>query len=416
MIKKKKILWLSNCTFNEEKISATGTWIIAMGEALINTGEVELYNISPGNTRTIIRSDCRGINQWIIPTIKTDSKGLPPQYIINFIKTVEQDVDPDIVHIWGTETYWGMLAAINLFSKPVLLEIQGLLYAYAKVFYGGLSNNDLIRCIGIKELILPKRLFYFRNQDFLNRGEREKCIINNMNFIAVQSNWVKAHIKLENKDAKIFETGIILRHQFYEAEKWKNNCDETIVFTSSSGSNMYKGLHVLFRAISVLKKTIPNIKLHIAGRILYDKVLQDGYSNWLLKEAQRLDISDSLVWLGSIKEDEIINQLQKASVFVVPSYVETYCVALAEAMMLGVPCVVSYAGAMPELAQDNESALFFPVGDYMICAWNIEKLLLNNNLANEISINGIARAVIRNDRVNIVSNQLKIYDEIFDLS
>lgn len=412
MQKKKKILWLSNCAFSEEKISATGTWIIAMGEALIKSGEVELYNITYGNTKIIIRNDCHGINQWIIPNVKINSEGLPPKYIIDFIQVVEQEVNPDLIHIWGTEYYWGMLAAKNIILKPAILDIQGLLFAYAKVFYGGLSNSELIECIGVKELLLPKRLFYFRKQDFLKRGDREKYIINNVNFISVQSSWVKAHIKLENKNAQIFETGIILRNQFYEAEKWNPGGDETIVFTSSSGSNMYKGLHVLFRAIAVLKKTIPTIRLHIAGSILYDKVLQDGYSSFLLKEAQRLNISDSLLWLGSIKEDEIINQLQKASVFVVPSYVETYCVALAEAMMLGVPCVVSYAGAMPELAQDNESALFFPVGDYMACAWNIESIINDDSLAKYLSFKAVTNREIKNNTQNIVKKQLEIYKTV----
>lgn len=412
MLKKKKILWLSNCAFSEAKISATGTWIIAMGEALIKSGEVELYNITYGNTKTIIRSDCHGINQWIIPNVKTNSEGLPPQYIIDFIKGIEQELNPDLIQIWGTEYYWGMLAAKNIISKPTLLDIQGLLFASAKVFYGGLSNSELIRCIGLKELLLPKRLFYFRKQDFIKRGEREKYMLSKIQFISVQSNWVKAHIKLQNKNAKIFDTGIIIRSQFYKAEKWKGIHTEVIIFSSSSGSNMYKGLHVLFRAVAVLKKTIPTVKLHIAGGILYDKFVQDGYSNWLLKEAKRMNISDSLVWLGSINEDEIINQLQKASVFVVPSYVETYCVSLAEAMMLGIPSVVSYAGALPELAQDNESALYFPVGDYMSCALHIEKIVKDASIANKLSMNAIKKSLTKNNREEIVKRQLQIYNAV----
>jgi len=47
--------------------------------------------------------------------------------------------------------------------------------------------------------------------------------------------------------------------------------------------------------------------------------------------------------------------------------------ALAEVMIVGLPTVVSYIGAMPKLAQHNESALYFPVGDYMACSIQIEK-------------------------------------------
>lgn len=410
---KRKILWLSNCTFSEEKIKATGTWIIAMGEALIKTGEVELYNISYGNTKTIIRNDCQGINQWIIPNVKTNSKGLPPQYIIDFIKGVEQEVNPDVIHIWGTESYWGMLSATNVFSKPVLLEIQGILSTCVSVFYGGLSNSELMGCVGLKEIILPQRLFYFRKQEFIKRSRIEKFIISNSPRIAVQSDWVKAHIKLENENAILFNAGILLRKEFYVAEPWKRSKNnEVIIFTSSSGSNMYKGLHVLLRAIAVLKKTIPTIKLHIGGRILFDKILQDGYSNWLVKEAKKLGIINNIEWLGSLTADEIIYQLQIASVFVVPSYVESYCLALAEAMIIGIPCVASYAGAMPELAEDKKSALFFPVGDYTTCASHIQQIVNDESIANHLSIKARASAFKKNNFIDNVKVQLAIYDTI----
>ncbi len=413
----KKIIWLSNVAFSNQTMRSTGTWITAMAEALLKTHQIKIYNISQGDVNTFERRDCSDIIQWIIPRGNVNKKGLLSKKIVEFLRTIEAEIKPDIIHIWGTEGNWGMLGATNVFSNPVLLEMQGILFAYERVFYGGLSFHELLNCIGLKELLLPKRLFYFKRKDFRNRGKIEKFVIKNSSNISVQSEWVKNHIKLENPEARIYDTGILLRNEFYNTNQWNNlHSTDLVIFTSSSGSNMYKGLHVLMRAIAVLKKKYPNIKLHIAGNIIYNSFLQDGYSNWLMKEAKNLEIIESIVWLGSLSVNEIITQLKKASVFVVPSYVETYCLALAEAMIIGTPCVASYAGAMPELAIHNDSALYFPVGDFITCASQIEAIITNHQLAQKLSNNGRIMAMQKNNQEHVVEAQLTIYNNVISNS
>ena len=414
-MKNKKILWLSNCAFTDDKMQVTGTWLIAMGEALLETGEVELNNITFGNVKKNTRRDCKGVSQWIIPHEKTNKKGLLSHKTINFIKKIEAEIHPDLIHIWGTEGSWGMLAARKILKTPVILDMQGILYAIAKVYYGGLTFKELLQCIGLKEILLPIRFLYFSKRAFDKKGVQERYVIQNIPFISVQSEWVRTHVEFENPTCKTFETGIILRNEFYDVPPWtiKEN-QNPIIFTSSSGSVPYKGLHVLFRAIAVLKKKFPTIQLRIAGSIQKSRYryIRDGYSAWLLKEAERLDILNSIVWLGALNADEIIDQLHSSSMVVIPSYIETYCLALAEAMIVGVPTVVSYAGAMPELAQHNESSLFFPVGDYMSCSAQIEKLLNNMVLAEKLSIQARIEGLKRNNTDKVVKRQLEIYTKV----
>lgn len=359
------------------------------------------------------RLDWEEVGQWVIPRQKIRSNGLPPSSTIAFFKKVEDEVKPDLIHIWGTESFWGMVGAKGVFKAPILLDMQGILYAYAKVFYGGLTNRELFRSIGLKEVLLPIRHLYFRKKDFERRGEHEKFVIKNTSFISVQSEWVEAHICSENPGCKIFHTGIILRNEFYTSQQWEYDQNRSpVIFSSSSGSTSYKGLHVLFRALAILKLKFPNIKLRVAGTIIQNKKLQDGYTSWLLKLADELEITSSIEWLGPQTGVQIVDQFRNASVVVVPSLAETYCLALAEAMIVGVPAVVSYAGAMPELAKHNESALYFPAGDFMNCAWQVEKILRNDSLCKAISNAARATGFKRNDPEQIVTNQLKIYNEI----
>ncbi|MFT3949343.1 MAG: glycosyltransferase [Agriterribacter sp.] len=411
----KKILWFSNCRLANTGMVSTGTWLFAMMEALLNTGKVKLYNVTQGNVNTVHREDWGEVGQWIIARQKINNSGLPSSSTINVLQQIEQEVQPDLIHIWGTESFWAMAGAKNFFKAPVLLDMQGILYAYAKVFYGGLTNGELLKSIGLKEILLPSRHLYFRKKAFEKRGINEKFVIKNTSFISVQSEWVEAHVISENPDCNIFRTGIILRKEFYTTKQWQY--DETrspVIFTSSSGSTSYKGLHILFRALAVLKQKFSSIKLRVAGTIIQQKKVQDGYTLWLLKLAKQLNISDNIEWLGPLNAEQIIQQFYAASVAVVPSVAETYCLALAEAMIVGVPCVVSYAGAMPELARHNESAMYFPAGDFMCCAWHIEKVIKQQRLAESLSEAARAKGLVRNDPEYIANNQLKIYDEIID--
>lgn len=413
-IKMKRILWLSNIAFSEEKIRETGTWQIAMAEALLKTGEIELYNITNGDVKCIIKKDVCGVKQWIIPNEKKSKNYLPSKKTKQLIQNIENEINPDLVHIWGTENYWGMLAVQGLIKSKVLLEIQGLLFACSKVFYGGLTITEIFSCIGLKELLLPKRFLYFRKMDFEKRGFREIQIIKGIKHISIQSDWARANIKNENPTANIFDTGILLRKEFYQSKQWTfQNSNKKIIFTTLSGANTYKGLHVLIRSVSILKQNNLNIELRIGSNMLERNYpIYDGYIIWMLKLIKKLDISNSIVWLGPLNSNEIVHEIQNASVFVIPSYVETYCLAFAEAMMVGIPTVVSYAGALPELALDGQSALFFPVGDSVSCASKIQQLLENKLLSETISNNSRKIAFERNDQNRVVKKQIEIYNSI----
>ena len=97
---------------------------------------------------------------------------------------------------------------------------------------------------------------------------------------------------------------------------------------------------------------------------------------------------------------------------VVPSFIETYCLAFAEAMMVGTPVVCSFAGAMPELADEGEEALFYNSMDYVECAAKIDRLLQDKELASRISEKARARRFIENDPETIVNKQISNYEEL----
>jgi glycosyltransferase involved in cell wall biosynthesis len=414
MANKIKVLWFCNVNFSGRKSISTGSWLHSMAESLVDTNEIELFNITQGNVNRITSQNYKVINQWIIPIDFSHKKGLPNFRIIKGIQQIIGDVKPDIIHIWGTENYWGLLYSRGFIKGKVLIDIQGLKYACAKYFYSGLSLIDVIRCFNLKEFLRPSSSLLGLKMEFERWGKFEKEMLLKIGYISTQSEWVRTYVRNINCKAKLFETQLALRNEFLNASCWNIDlCVPNQIFTSVSSSSIsYKGLHIIIDAIVILKTKFPDVKLCIAGNISKG-IRKDGYTKWLFRKIERSGIRDNIIWLGSLDAQGLVTQLQRANVVVIPSFIETYCLALDEALTVGAPCVVSFAGAMPELAIHEKTALFYPPGDIDMCASAVERILIDKDLTISISENSYYRKKIRNNEFTAL-NQLNIYRELLN--
>lgn len=384
-----------------------------MANNLVKSGEVELFNITKGKTKEVIKVLAQEVTQWIIPDVRLGYNGLPNKRIIGNIQQIVNEIKPDLIHIWGTESYWGLLTARGLIKGKVVLEIQGLISQVYKYYYGGLKLNEIISCLGLKEILKPSCSLIAVRHQFGRWIKYEKEIIKCNEIIVTQSEWVRAFIKAWNSDAKLYNTKIQLRNAFVKSCQWDfTKCQPMTIFTFVSDAP-YKGLHILFEAVGELKYKYPTIKLFIAGKVGRG-IRQSGYVKFLIKKAKRLGILDNISWLGSLNSEELVYNLKKSNVAVFPSYVESYSVALDEALTVGIPCVVSFSCAMPELANHGQSALYFAPGDITMCAWSIEKLFVQQEYADTLSFNSF-KCRKGNGLENLDEIQLSIYDEVIKM-
>ncbi len=412
----KNILWFCNRPIDEIPDKRDGTWFTAMAKALIETDEIKLSVISQGKVKSVLKNNLKNVHQWIIPQIPLGIYNSIPKKFLVTIHNIIEDVNPDLIHIWGTENYWGLFTARGLINVPTVLDIQGLKFVYANVYFGGISSLILAKYLGPAEILRLTKSIIFGKTRFQRWGKLEKEMICYHKYISTQSEFVRTHIKALNPDAHIYETGIMLREEFYRALPWtfdnSFNSNRPSVFASSAFAFPYKGLHVLIKSIAILKQKYPKITLNLAGDIRKKGIRKNCYVRFLEKEINSFGLEDNIIFLGPLNANDIIHQIYKSSVVVVPSFIETYSLALAEAMYLGVPVVASYAGAMPELANNGESALFFPIGDAVSCAMQIDKILSNHSLAKKLSENARIIGLVRNNKDLVLKKQLEIYNDI----
>jgi glycosyltransferase involved in cell wall biosynthesis len=406
-----RILWFSNKILTDADSGTTGTWLDAMARLLVQSGKVELGNIALGPVVRTTRQDCNSIQQWVVPAkARPQRKGLPaPRFVAEIVKAVNE-FSPDLVHVWGVEGFWGLLTAKDIIRYPALLEMQGLKSAIARVFTGGLSIREQFACIGLKEILRHSTMFHQRRQ-FQSWEKFEREIILGHRFITAQSGWLKAQIKAIHPKCTLFHNDFVLRSPFYHAKSWQYS-GNNIIFYTASYPLPFKGVHTAIRTIAILKNRFPKIQLRIAGALQRSGIRREGYIAWLNGEAKRLKVEENLHWLGPLSADQIIMEMYQCSAVFLPTFIEGYCLALAEAMILGVPTAVSFVGGASQLANDEESALFFPPGDEKMAAYQLERILTDRDLAEWLSRNARAIALVRNDPRRILQKQLEIYRQV----
>lgn len=412
---KRKVLWLCHVQFSEDNIKQTGSWLQPLAELLVSSGSIEIGVIAPGTGNTIIKTEVNGIHQWLIPIKNTSGYGqCATKETSRIVSDIINDYCPDIVHIWGTESIWASIYANGYINCKTIIDIQGLLYDYSFYYYGQMSFIEIIKSFHLKEMIMPWRSLPYKKYIFKKRGTFEQQYLSSFANISTQSQWVRDHLRFTFPNAKLFKTRILLRNQFYTCSQWQYRevSDSPVIFSTCSAAVTYKGMHTAIKALSVLVNKYPNIKLRLAGRIDVGGKLLDGYSIFLRKLIKKYKLEDNVEYLGSIDALEIIHQLQDCNVCLIPSFIETYCLAFAESMIVGVPTVVSYAGAMPEQAKDEEEALFYNPFDYVTAAAHIDRIVSNKSLSEKLSYNARKRKFIDNDPQKVVNTQIEIYNNI----
>ena len=133
--------------------------------------------------------------------------------------------------------------------------------------------------------------------------------------------------------------------------------DEPIKMCFIKNHNWKYGPDVLLEAMAIVKKTIPNIKLSMAGT---------GELEGYLKEmAVRLNINDVVDFVGFMPHDKMYSFIADHHFMVMPSVSESesFGVAVLEAGACGRAVLTSRVGGVPEVLVDGQTGRLLPPGD-----------------------------------------------------
>lgn len=142
-----------------------------------------------------------------------------------------------------------------------------------------------------------------------------------------------------------------------------------------------KGYLDLIKVFSKLSAKHPKWKLHIVG---------DGEERTAIEnEIMNLGLEDRVVLHGYQNKQYINQLLEKASIYVMASYTESFGIVLIEAQSFGIPCIAfdSARGAL-EIIEDQKNGYLIPNRDKDMMCDKIISLIENPSMRKEFGKNG----------------------------
>lgn len=162
-----------------------------------------------------------------------------------------------------------------------------------------------------------------------------------------------------------------------------------------------KGIELLLLAFAKLIKKYNNVFLVVAGSGSED------YVKKLKKLTGELNIEDFVSFTGFVTEDEKLELLESAKLFVLTSHSDVHPIAVQDALTMGVPVVVTESCDFPEVVEYNAGVLVKP--DVVSIYYGLSKMLENDTILSLLSQN--AKKLV--EEKFLLEKQIKKYEEMY---
>jgi glycosyltransferase involved in cell wall biosynthesis len=164
----------------------------------------------------------------------------------------------------------------------------------------------------------------------------------------------------------------------------------------------YKGLEYLIKAIPLISKEIPTIKVIIAGKGNFEKYqkLIDTISNDYFEVHNHF-----------ITDDQVPEFFERAELLILPYIEATQSGPLHIAYAFKKPVVATNVGALPEVISHGKTGLIVPPKDIASLAEAIIKLLKDDTLRKEMGENAYRKMKEQMSWDNIADKTIEVYNE-----
>lgn len=412
-----KALWLCNIIIPEFsgvygiKKNPYGGWITGMLEALSAESDIEITFLFPVRNKAIKRDGTHKKYKFFSFDDDICDKSKLSETRIAFFSDVLDECKPDVIHVWGTEYAWSREMTVACEEKgllnKLLINIQGLVSIYGRHFCEGIPNEYIARRDNGKRSVSEEQ------EDFFLRGINEIEVLKKAAYICGRTDWDKACALSVNPDARYFHSREILRPVFYDsAGQWTwDSCRKETVFVSQA-SYPIKGFHYLIKALYDVKRRHPQLKVYVAGNDVTCLTDESTYAQYIADELNRLEMNDTIEFIGNIGVEEMVSHYREANVFVSASLEENSSNSVCEAMMIGVPVISSFVGGVPTMLSHTVEGLLYPVSEPEMLAMYIMECFEKRDLCERLSKNASSRALEFVSREKAKAELLSIYHTI----
>lgn len=385
-----KVLWVlgrligpAASIVSSDYTGTSGSWIQTEYDGLDKTN-IEMFYLAgvKGSVNHITAAPEGTVYCIQLPQI---SSGFPaPEKMVVDVKRILDMVNPDIIHIWGTETCLQDAVVRASDGIPKVVFIQGLIGMHDR-YRGGymnISDKDYVGSIHLAKRVEQ----YVRRIAFRKQIKIEKNILRTSENVILDNDYSRAYCFFVCQDINFYYRHLNANACFGNVE-WKyEDVKKHSVFTVYGGSPD-KGLHQLLKAIQLVKSIYPDILLRVPGQFSLGQHGEcinresSSYEKWIGRYIQKNGLMNNVDFVGPKSQEEMAELLAGVHIFVNPSCMEVHALSLREAMTVGVPSISSLCGSVIEYIKPGENGIIYRYEEYEVLAYKIISLFENDRLA-----------------------------------
>lgn len=329
---------------------------------------------------------------------------------------------PDVIHVHGTEFFYGRMCKRVYGDIPVVVSLQGILHGYAPFVTGAIGPKEVFRDqFNLRRVVYGRTIF--KEQAFWQRRRipQEELIFKAHRHFMGRTNWDQAWTNALNPTAAYHHVNETLRQEFYE----KARHDRAVirshsVYCSAAAGYPLKGAHFLLRAVSFLKGKYPDIsvricaaeRLTVSKRTWLEVLKTDQYTTYLRRLIREYGLENHVVGLPRLSAAEVADELSLAEVFVLPSLCENSPNSLGEAQLIGTPAIATFVGGIPSVLHDGIDGRLVPSGDPAALANMIDWYFAHPKEADAYARLAQRHALDRHDPMRNAEATMRTYEDV----
>lgn len=394
-------------------VSGKGGWQDALEQIVVENTDIELFVAfySEGCSESKKRKSGNVVVTYIPITIKMSfreklqSKYSWEPFMHEGVKAAQkliQSVNPDIVHVFGTEWPWGIVAKET--NVPVVVHIQGAVIPYFVSNYSPGYSMLSVMCRCFPSL---RHMLHLINDCIKYKSwiKCEKLVWKNVDYYMGRTKWDRALVNVFHPSAKYFFVNEALRPAFMNSGKhWTSKRGNHIKLLSTGCSSFRKGPEVILRTACILKEMGVDFEWSIIGgppeiqRRVVEKTEGKTFSE------------NNIHLLGFKRADEIMDLICDSTLYVHTAHMENSPNSICEAQILGLPIVCTNVGGIETLIGDT--GILVPDDDSWMLASEIVSLATDEDRMIELSTKGRKRAEERHAPISIAGQLMDCYTAV----
>tara|TARA_R110001583_G_scaffold145875_1_gene297889 strand:- start:12378 stop:13568 length:1191 start_codon:yes stop_codon:yes gene_type:complete len=190
-----------------------------------------------------------------------------------------------------------------------------------------------------------------------------------------------------------------------ELPKLENNSSNSLKIITIARFNWIKGLDVAISAMKLLKENAIDFEYHIIGDGNQAEIERYKY------QVLQLNLEKQVIFHGKLRHSQSFDILKTGNMYIQPSLNEGFCNAVLEAQAMGLLCIVSDGGALPENVIHGETGWVFSKGNHH----KLAELILKVNLLSIHEKEGFSkRAIARVNEKFTVEQQVEQFVKFYD--